>query len=71
VTRINLDFNSLSAVEQDWYLQETWCDVCEKADLGILEPELYMENNQKYVGGKCRVCGTKCVSSIIEKDVEG
>lgn len=69
--REDLDFNSLPESDKDWFLQETWCDVCNQADLGIKEPELYIENNIKYISGKCVVCNTKCVSTITENDIDG
>ena len=69
--RIELDFSALPEPDKDWFLQETWCDTCGKADLGIKQPELYIEKNIKYIAGKCITCDTKCISIITEKDVDG
>ena len=64
--RVELDFYSLSESDQQWYLCETWCVVCKKADLGISDPELYVEGGSKYIEGKCLVCGSQCVSTVTE-----
>ena len=69
--REDLDFNALPKSDKDWFLQETWCDTCDKADLGMKEPELYVENNIKYISGKCIICNTKCISTITEQDIDG
>ena len=65
-----IDIGSLPEIERDIYLQESWCDKCGKADLGIVNPELYIESGQKYISGNCKVCGAQCVSTIIEKQVK-
>jgi len=65
-----IDISSLPEIERDIYLQDSWCDNCEKADLGIVNPELYIESGQKFISGNCKVCGARCVSTIIEKQVK-
>ncbi len=69
--RENLDFYSLSESDQEWFLRETWCDVCNKADIGMKEPELYIEDGVKHIAGKCIVCNTPCVSTITEHNADG
>ena len=69
--RKNLDFNCLPEFEKHWFLTETWCDLCNAADLGIKDPALYIENGTKFVSGKCIVCKTLCISSITEKEIGG
>jgi len=66
-----LDFNSLDEFLQEIYTEDTWCSKCSEADLGIIEPELFIENNRKYVNGKCKVCGTESISEIVQKKVRG
>jgi hypothetical protein len=61
-----LKFSSLEKAEQEWYLRNTWCESCGKADLGIEQPELYLENGEKYISGKCKVCLSLCISTIVE-----
>ena len=67
MTRTILNFNNLSANEKDWYLKETWCSKCGKADLGMNEPVLYAENNNEFIEGKCSVCGETVKTQIISK----
>jgi len=64
-----LDIDSLSEIEKKWFLNETWCSNCGKADLGIIEPKLYIENDTMYISGKYIDCGTVCVAKITEKHV--
>ena len=52
------------------YLHDSWCDSCNEADLGISNPELYIEGGRKYISGNCKVCGALCSSEIIEKQAE-
>ena len=63
-----LKFEELNADEQHWYLKETWCDKCAKADLGINEPVLYKKNGKTFIEGKCIICGEVQRSQIITKD---
>lgn len=65
-----IDLSTISEVEKDIYLNDSWCDKCNEADLGIVGAELYVENGRKYIRGNCKICGTECISEIIEKQVE-
>ena len=62
-----LDFDKLEEVEKQNYIEDTWCEKCQKADLGIDDLEMFIEDNIKFVSGKCKVCGSICTSEIIEK----
>ncbi len=33
-----------SGSEQEWLLENTWCDECGEADLGMISPQEYAEN---------------------------
>lgn len=50
------DFWKRAAWEREWLLQNTWCDVCQEADLGMVEPVEYEEGEAVYVEGKCAIC---------------
>ena len=65
-----IDFSSLDEVERTMYLEDTWCEECSEADLGIVNPEMYIEDNRKFISGICKLCGAKCISEIIVKNVE-
>ena len=64
-----IDISTLTEMEKDIYLKDSWCSKCQEADLGIVSPELYLEDGRKYISGNCKVCGEICVSEIIEKQV--
>jgi len=66
-----LEFSELDDSDQEWYLKETWCDKCSKADLGIKDPAMYKENGNTFVTGKCVVCGEPQTSQVITKQVDG
>ena len=53
------------------FLNDTWCDQCGEADLGITDPVLHLENDAKFIIGNCRACGSRCVSEIIEIQSHG
>jgi len=55
--KVILDFDSISEIEKEWFLKNTWCDICSEADLGITKPKLYLENGMKYIFGNCNGCG--------------
>lgn len=55
-----IDFAALEPQDQERYVKHTWCHVCEKPDLGITNPEVYVSMGEVYVQGLCAVCGTEC-----------
>ena len=52
--------------DKEWLLQNTWCDFCEKADLGIERPTEFELNGKIYLSGFCLICGNEIKSEIIE-----
>ena len=70
MTKQYLKFEELSEVEKDCYLSESWCFKCNKPDLGIKEPLLYIEEGKTFIEGKCVVCGEVQRSQIITKEVD-
>jgi len=53
--------------EKEWLIQNTWCDFCGKADLGMEKPIEYEKNGKYYLSGLCSICGQKVISEIIEE----
>jgi len=53
--------------ERRWFEEETWCDECSQADLGLVEPREYEEDGVVFIEGKCRNCGSRVVSEIVEQ----
>lgn len=64
--KIPIDLSEVSNLELEYYENETWCPQCRKADLGINNIQLYIEDERKYVSGMCRICGSHCVTEIRE-----
>ena len=69
MTRINRDFQARPTAEREGLLEDTWCNSCGKADLGMDSPREYEENGRIYVEGMCRNCRCAVWSEIIEEDV--
>jgi hypothetical protein len=67
--RIVKDFTDRPRWEQEWFTQNTWCDACQSADLGLTEPVEYEEDGARYIEGQCRRCRGSVVSEIIHRDV--
>ena len=65
MNRTPRNLNAREQLERQWLIENTWCDQCNAADLGIEEPSEYEENGHIFVEGVCRVCG-KRIRSIIE-----
>jgi hypothetical protein len=71
MTKELLDFDELNEEDKRWFLKETWCDKCDKADLGMKDPVLYVDDGKTFIEGKCLVCNEPVVSQIITKQVDG
>ncbi len=46
--------------------ENTWCDRCNEADLGISSPQEYEENGKVYIEGTCQKCGETIRSEVTE-----
>jgi hypothetical protein len=62
------DFTARPAEEQRWMLVNTWCDVCNQADLGMTNPVEYEKDEKVYLEGTCCRCGRTVVNLITEHD---
>jgi hypothetical protein len=60
------DFERRSSDDQEYYLKNTWCVKCKKADLGMTDPVEFNEDGISFVEGKCVLCGSKVISEISE-----
>ena len=50
-------FQDRPANEQKWLRENTWCDVCQAANLGMNDPVEYEEDGEIILEGKCARCG--------------
>ena len=60
------DFSIRPQFEREFLLEDTWCNACSKADLGLDNPVEYAEDGRIYVQGSCRTCGGEVRSEIID-----
>ena len=58
------DFLGRSREDQLWLLKNTWCDRCQQADLGLIEPLEFEKAGQIFLEGKCKRCGATVVTEI-------
>ncbi len=70
MVRNKRNFNDREADERAWLEEHTWCDICDQADLGLNEPREYEEAGEVFVEGKCRKCGNRVASQILEEIYE-
>lgn len=67
--RTQREFFSRTLDEQRWMLEDTWCDTCYEADLGMVDPQEYEEKGKIYVEGRCKKCGEHILNEIVIRDV--
>jgi hypothetical protein len=63
---VKREFSERDSQDREWHLQNTWCDFCEKADLGMERPTEFELNGKIYLSGFCIICGHEIKSEIIE-----
>lgn len=66
--RIERDFYARKPEEQADFLQQTWCNSCQKIDLGMVEPVEYEFLGRLFIEGKCLVCGSPSITEVVEDD---
>jgi hypothetical protein len=71
MNRKYLNFDELSKEDQEFFIEDSWCDSCEAADLGIVEPKIYIENDEEFLEGKCKVCGELQTTTVVIKELKG
>jgi hypothetical protein len=67
--RVERDFNQRTPQERRWLLENSWCDNCQEADLGMKDPKEYQEDGVLYVEGRCVKCESIIRSSAEERNV--
>lgn len=66
--RIERDFFARDADEQQAFLEQTWCDNCMEANLGMEAPVEYVQNDTIFIEGKCKRCGEVIVTELTDDD---
>ena len=70
MARVVRKFAGRSISEQQWLLENTWCDTCTMYDLGMIDPEEYEEDGRVFIEGVCQVCGNPIKSEIVDQRAE-
>jgi hypothetical protein len=61
------DFWQRDQLDQSIICDNTWCNVCKQADIGLVQPNEYEEDGRIFVEGKCARCSTLVVTELTEK----
>jgi hypothetical protein len=76
-TEINEDeivehnFEERTEEDKEAFLTQTWCNACQAADLGMVEPKEYELNGAIIVEGKCKKCGEVSLTEVADESTDG
>ena len=68
--RVQKDFSARDRLERESLLANTWCNVCEKADLGMIDPVEFEDGDGSVLEGVCVVCGAPIETLLTEVEFE-
>jgi len=68
MSRKDRDFSLRPEEEQEWIIQNTWCDTCGQADLGMNFTQEYEEYGRIFVEGQCLKCGQVVQSEVKDEE---
>ena len=66
--KIARDFFARDEEEKKAFLEQTWCDHCQEANLGMVEPIEYELNDTVFIEGKCAKCGNIILTELTEDE---
>jgi len=69
MNRYNYHFLLHDFIERKEFLDNTWCDQCNEANLAIFNQTELEFDGCRYTLGYCRICNTKILSEVIEKNI--
>jgi transcription initiation factor TFIIIB Brf1 subunit/transcription initiation factor TFIIB len=52
------DFSARSPAEQQMLTEDSWCDLCDEADLGMRDAKEFDEDGKIVIEGLCVKCGS-------------
>ena len=64
------DFSTRPLLEQKMLTEDSWCDACGEADLGMRDPTEFDENGAIVIEGFCRRCGGPIRGHVIDRSTE-
>ncbi|NVK42869.1 MAG: hypothetical protein HWE39_16630 [Oceanospirillaceae bacterium] len=62
------DFEARDDAEKLAFLEHTWCDNCQQANLGMTDPVEYVLKGIVFIEGRCRQCGQPVVTELTDDD---
>jgi hypothetical protein len=65
------NFENRPALEREWFSENTWCDICGQADLGMSSIREYEEDGKTIIEGVCNSCGGPVKSEVTTLDRSG
>ena len=64
--RVVRDFFARDEDEQKLFTEQTWCDACGQADLGMHTPIEYALGDSIFIEGQCNQCNSPVVTELSE-----
>ncbi len=68
--RVQKDFAARDQHERESLLANTWCNVCEQADLGMTDPVEFEDGEGSILEGRCADCGSPVETLLTEVEVD-
>ena len=68
--RVQRDFSTRDPRDRESLLVNTWCNVCEQADLGMTDPVEFESEEGSVLEGRCAVCGAPVETLLTEVEAE-
>lgn len=62
------DFFQRSSEDQQAFLENTWCDNCQKENLGLSAPSEYELAGVIYIEGQCNKCQQVVVTELTDDE---
>lgn len=66
--RTERDFTKRSAEDQQAFIEMTWCDHCQKENLGLFDPCEYELAGTIFIEGKCNQCKNIVVTELTDEE---
>ena len=67
--RVERDFFARNQVEQEFICENSWCDACDEADIGLLEPHEFEEEGRIFVEGACARCRARIITVLTDSSI--
>ncbi len=62
------DFESRDEAEKAAFLEQTWCDNCQEANLGMTDVVEYELKGIVFIEGRCCRCGQPVLTELTDED---